>query len=174
MVPSSSVLISRLVYSVLLFSFDAQVFGQNANSSATVCADNGSDWYTDFVGETPCATYQRLRQVCSSQYELGILDTTAIPGDDCSGESMECCCNSISFALSMLCMTCQRGLGPSEEGYDALSGSYGNYLKTSWISVCSPVTNQKLPSDIQEGVCDNRIRIFDNLYSLFWDDGSWS
>jgi hypothetical protein len=33
----------------------------------TVCATDQLDWYTSVVGETPCRTYERLRQTCDSR-----------------------------------------------------------------------------------------------------------
>ena len=30
-----------------------------------------------------------------------------------------------------------------------------------------------LPADIQTAVCNNKIKIFDDLYSLFWATGAW-
>lgn len=46
-----------------------------AAADLTVCSGTGMDWYTDMVGETPCTTYQRLRQICNSQcaYILGVV-----------------------------------------------------------------------------------------------------
>jgi hypothetical protein len=35
--------------------------------NATVCATDQLDWYTSVVGETPCRTYERLRQICDSR-----------------------------------------------------------------------------------------------------------
>ena len=31
----------------------------------------------------------------------------------------------------------------------------------------------RLPTDIQTAVCNQKIKIFDHLYSLFWSEGSW-
>ncbi|KAL0064613.1 hypothetical protein AAF712_008439 [Marasmius tenuissimus] len=31
----------------------------------------------------------------------------------------------------------------------------------------------RLPADIQSGVCNQEIKIYDGLYDIFWDDGSW-
>jgi hypothetical protein len=36
----------------------------SATPNAIVCATNQLDWYTSVVGESPCRTYERLRQIC--------------------------------------------------------------------------------------------------------------
>jgi hypothetical protein len=33
----------------------------------TACATDQLDWYTSVVGETPCRTYERLRQTCDAR-----------------------------------------------------------------------------------------------------------
>ena len=33
----------------------------------TTCLTDEMDWYTNVVGETPCRTYERLRQLCDAQ-----------------------------------------------------------------------------------------------------------
>ncbi|KAK0243739.1 hypothetical protein EDD85DRAFT_897346 [Armillaria nabsnona] len=111
------------------------VFGQDH----TQCADNGSDWYTSVVGETPCRTYERLRKLCNSQYVLGALNPNT-PPDMCDDQIADCCCNSIAFGLSMLCLTCQQGIG-NGNGIDAGVGAYQLYLKHGTNSFCTPNTN---------------------------------
>jgi hypothetical protein len=95
----------------------------------TVCPTNQTDWYFAQVGETPCTTYQRLRQICDDRCayrpprpersradsrpcadiacvyidQVGNFSATA-PGDTCNSEVNTCCCNSIAWALSMLCL----------------------------------------------------------------------
>ncbi|KAF5341464.1 hypothetical protein D9758_013947 [Tetrapyrgos nigripes] len=131
------------------------------------CADGGLDWYTNVVGETPCKTYERLRQICDPQYEVGRLNRNT-PPDICK-RGHECCCNSISFGLSMLCLSCQQGFSHDPTGLDAVNGTYKTYLNN-----CSPVTNKSFTDDIQAAVCKNNIKIFDDMYDrIFWDDGSW-
>ncbi|KAK0457440.1 uncharacterized protein EV420DRAFT_1643782 [Desarmillaria tabescens] len=117
----------------------------------TQCVDSGSDWYTSVTGETPCRTYERLRKICNSNYVLGALGPKT-PPDTCDDQVADCCCNSIAFGLSMLCLTCQRGIGSSGNGIDA--GAFTN--------------------DIQTAVCNNELKIHDNFYDrVFWSDGSW-
>ncbi|KZP30186.1 hypothetical protein FIBSPDRAFT_146198 [Athelia psychrophila] len=136
----------------------------------TACKTTSLDWYTSVVGETPCQTYQSLRQICNAEYTVGAL-STATPPDSCNDQVAACCCNSISFALSMLCLNCQQGVGSGvagDSGYDAGVGAYQDYLGT-----CAPNVNQSLPTNIQAAVCNEKIKIDDNLYTLFWGDGSW-
>ncbi|KAI0346071.1 hypothetical protein BDW22DRAFT_1352063 [Trametopsis cervina] len=139
----------------------------------TVCADSGMDWYTSVVGETPCTTYQKLRQICNRDYRVGIQNVNT-PPDTCDEQVADCCCNSVSFALSMLCLTCQQGFSHSSVGYDAGQGAYQDYLRGSRTSgFCSPNTNQSLPTAIQNAVCNQNIKIANDLYGLFWTDGAW-
>ncbi|KAK0487884.1 hypothetical protein IW261DRAFT_652676 [Armillaria novae-zelandiae] len=138
----------------------------------TQCADNGSDWYTSVVGETPCRTYERLRKICNSQYVLGALSTKT-PPDTCDDQLASCCCNSIAFGLSMLCLTCQHGRG-NGNGIDAGAGSYQQYLMHGSNSFCTPNTNTSFTNDIQTAVCNNELKIHNNFYDrVFWSDGSW-
>jgi len=136
----------------------------------TTCKTTSLDWYTTTVGETPCQTYQRLRQICNSAYTVGSLSPST-PPDTCNDQVGGCCCNSISFALSMLCLNCQQGVGSGingDSGIDAGVGAYQDYLGT-----CAPNVNQSLPADIQAAVCNNKIKVDNDLYTLFWGDGSW-
>jgi hypothetical protein len=41
--------------------------GVDASQNATVCPTDQLDWYTSVVGESPCRTYERLRQICDEQ-----------------------------------------------------------------------------------------------------------
>jgi len=136
----------------------------------TTCKTTSLDWYTSTVGETPCQTYQRLRQICNAAYTVGSLSPST-PPDTCNDQVDDCCCNSISFALSMLCLNCQQGVGSGingDNGIDAGVGAYQEYLGT-----CQPNVNKSLPNDIQAAVCNDKIKIDDDLYSLFWSDGAW-
>ncbi|KIJ67430.1 hypothetical protein HYDPIDRAFT_108200 [Hydnomerulius pinastri MD-312] len=139
----------------------------------TTCAGNLTDWYTNAVGETACETYQRLRQICNPQYQVPSFRPNT-PGDQCDDQLQECCCNSISWALSMLCMNCQWDApgGPSI-GIDAGTGAYAMYRAPTG-PFCAPGTNQSLPADIQTAVCNSGIKLDNFLYELFWVDGSWS
>ncbi|KAH9846431.1 hypothetical protein C2E23DRAFT_949568 [Lenzites betulinus] len=155
------------VCSILWSSLSRGVAGATRAAGNTTCASTQLDWYTDVVGETPCATYQKLRQICNPDYLVPQMNTDT-PGDTCSDQLSTCCCNSISWALSMLCMNCQYDLTPggSDSGIDAGAGAYGIYSRT-----CGKPLNQTLPTDIQTAVCNKAIKLDDNLYSLFWVNG---
>lgn len=117
-------------------------------------------------------TYQRLRQICNPSYQVPNFRQNT-PGDQCDDQLQSCCCNSISWALSMLCMNCQWDVdGGSVAGIDAGVGAYGMYRSPSG-PFCSPGTNESLPSDIQAAVCNKDIKLANFLYGLFWNDGSW-
>ncbi|OJT13646.1 hypothetical protein TRAPUB_9835 [Trametes pubescens] len=124
------------------------------------------DWYTDVVGETPCATYQRLRQICNPDYQVEQFNSNT-PGDSCDDQLSSCCCNSVSWALSMLCLNCQYDTAGGDIGLDAGAGAYGLYTHS-----CGKPQNKTLPADIQTAVCNKEIKIDRNLYSLFWDTGA--
>ncbi|KAK0187608.1 hypothetical protein F5146DRAFT_934378 [Armillaria mellea] len=138
----------------------------------TQCVDSGSDWYTSVVGETPCRTYERLRQMCNSDYVLGALNPNT-PPDTCNDQVADCCCNSIAFGLSMMCLTCQQGIGSSGNGIDAGVGAYQLYLKHGSSTFCAPNTNKSFTTDIQAAVCNNNLKIHNDFYVDFWSDGSW-
>ncbi|KAJ4479051.1 hypothetical protein J3R30DRAFT_2710515 [Lentinula aciculospora] len=127
------------------------------------------------VGESPCTTYERLRQICNPPFQVGTMSTNT-PSDACDEQVADCCCNSVAFTLSMLCLNCQQGTGSSGNGYDAGQGAYQLYLQGSrspgqW---CSPVVNTSLPNNIDTAVCDRGIKIIDDIRTgLFWADGSW-
>ncbi|KAI0351453.1 hypothetical protein OH77DRAFT_939571 [Trametes cingulata] len=159
------------LFSLLLFLSLASsalwhgVFGREAGN--TTCASGQLDWYTSVVGETPCATYQRLRQICNGDYQVPAFRNLT-PGDNCDDQVSACCCNSIAWSLSMLCMNCQYDTQPGDTGIDAGTGGYGMYT-----SLCGKPQNQTLPKDIQTAVCNREIKLDRNLYSLFWGDGAW-
>ncbi|KIM77383.1 hypothetical protein PILCRDRAFT_825342 [Piloderma croceum F 1598] len=139
------------------------------NAQGNTSCQSGStslDWYTNSVGETPCQTYQRMRQICNSNYVVGSLSLTSAP-DVCDDQVSGCCCNSISYALLMLCLNCQQDKGQGTSGFDGGPGLYEAYLDK-----CTPVYNQTLPGDIQWAVCNDKIKVFDDLYSLFWTSGA--
>ncbi|KAF7308264.1 hypothetical protein HMN09_00674300 [Mycena chlorophos] len=131
------------------------------------CNGTGMDWYKEMVGETPCQTYQSLRQICNPEYQVG-LQSVNTPPDECSDQVSECCCNNVAFALSMLCLNCQQNIGTGS-GIDAGVGAYADYLGT-----CNSTTAVVgLPSDIQTAVCNQKIKIDDDLYTNGWPDGAW-
>ncbi|KAG2148951.1 hypothetical protein DEU56DRAFT_978178 [Suillus clintonianus] len=133
----------------------------------TTCYSSKLDWYTSAVGETPCMTYQRLRQICNSSYEVGDFSQSP-PVWFCDDHIADCCCNSVAFALGMLCMNCQEDAVTGE--IDAAPGMYTAYLAT-----CGTPTNQSLPASIQQAVCNENIKIDNFLYNgSYWTDGSWN
>ncbi|KAH9935275.1 uncharacterized protein B0H18DRAFT_408059 [Fomitopsis serialis] len=140
----------------------------------TTCAGSALDWYTNAVGETPCMTYQRLRQICNSDYEVPSFRPNT-PGDNCDDQRAECCCNSISWALSMLCMNCQLDVGgSSDNGIDAGVTAYYMYrFSDSNGQYCGDGTNQTLSPAVQSAVCNQYIRLDGFLYDLFWVKGDW-
>ncbi|EPS94395.1 hypothetical protein FOMPIDRAFT_62406, partial [Fomitopsis schrenkii] len=141
----------------------------------TTCAGSMLDWYTDVVGETPCMTYQRLRQICNSEYEVPSFRSSS-PGDNCDDQVSACCCNSIAWALSSLCQNCQWDVDSgSPNGLDALLWRWHQ------SNVCSShmahgalvlISRTSLPADIEEAVCNLGIKLENFLYSLFWNTGS--
>ncbi|EJF61027.1 P-loop containing nucleoside triphosphate hydrolase protein [Dichomitus squalens LYAD-421 SS1] len=140
---------------------------QFANAGNTTCASSQLDWYTSVVGESPCVTYQRLRQICNNDYQVPTFRTNT-PGDQCDDQVASCCCNTVAFQLSMLCMNCQYDTQPGDQiGIDAGVGAYTLYRQT-----CGAGTNHSLPDDIQSAVCNLNIRLDNYLYGG-WDDGSW-
>ncbi|KIK64696.1 hypothetical protein GYMLUDRAFT_399237 [Collybiopsis luxurians FD-317 M1] len=160
-----TLLLLNLLFSILItFS----------NADNLACSGTGLDWYTNLVGETPCTTYQKLRQICNPSFQVGVMNPNT-PPDACNDQVADCCCNSVAFGLSMLCLNCQKGTGSQGIGYDAGKGAYQLYLQGSGSSqTCSPVTNQSLPSEIDTAVCNKGIKIIDDLYSrLYWSTGDW-
>ncbi|KAF9256807.1 hypothetical protein L218DRAFT_965960 [Marasmius fiardii PR-910] len=137
------------------------------------CNDTGLDWYTGKVGETPCRTYERLRQICNSNFRVGQMNPNT-PPDFCNEQVAGCCCNNIAFSLAMLCLTCQQGVGTAGNGIDAGVGAYQLYLTGDRTNgFCQPQTNKSLPADVQSAVCNQNINIYDDLYNIMWDDGQW-
>lgn len=133
------------------------------------CIGKDLDWYTSVVGETPCRTYERLRQICNSNFQVGVMNINT-PPDYCTDQVGDCCCNSIAFSLSMLCLNCQLD-NNSQNGIDAGAGAYQMYLAAQ--SNPCPVSNQSLPERIQTATCNKNMKIMDGIYSLFWSTGDW-
>ncbi|KAH9935276.1 uncharacterized protein B0H18DRAFT_975070 [Fomitopsis serialis] len=143
----------------------------------TTCASNALDWYTDASGKHHVRmTYQRLRQICNSQYEVPSMPF-ALPGDLCNDQLGFCCCNSISYALSMLCFNCQWLANTTQDphGWDADDPT--TFYLYHWSNpgatgvYCGDGTNQTLPANIQSAVCNENIRLDDFLYTVFWNSG---
>ncbi|KAH0835788.1 hypothetical protein J3R83DRAFT_9632 [Lanmaoa asiatica] len=147
-------------------------FSDVVEAGNTTCAGNLTDWYTNAVGETACETYQRLRQICNRDYQVPSFRPNT-PGDYCDDQLADCCCNSISWALSMLCMNCQWDvIGGSSTGIDAGVGAYAMYRNSSG-TFCNPGTNQSLPTDVQTSACNAGIKLDNFLYELIWTNGAW-
>ncbi|KZP30122.1 hypothetical protein FIBSPDRAFT_850840 [Athelia psychrophila] len=94
--------------------------------------------------------------------------------DRCIEENSACCCNNIAFALSMLCINCQSGGGspvPNTWYTTGLGGPSGTYQ--TYLGACSPNVNTSFPTEIQEAVCEKKIKIADDLYTIWWPSGAW-
>ncbi|KAI0728161.1 hypothetical protein C8Q72DRAFT_412054 [Fomitopsis betulina] len=149
-------------------------------SPLSSCYGNSTtlDWYIDAVGETPCMTYQRLRQICNIKYQTPswAIDATT---DQCDDPLSTCCCNSIAWSVRMLCINCQWDeFGTTDPGHSANPGAYYVYRWSSGVvnqgNYCGDGWNQTLPDSLQLAVCQNRVRLEDFLYKIFWPDGSWN
>ncbi|KAF5374331.1 hypothetical protein D9758_004679 [Tetrapyrgos nigripes] len=138
----------------------------------TTCVDSGLDWYYNLVGESPCVTYERIRQICNPNYEVPTFSLVA-PPDVCNDQVHDCCCNEIAFMLSMFCLNCQQGFSKSSSGYDAPKGTYQSYLKGGGDSFCSPNSNDSFPTKVQTAVCNKQIRVLNGLYGTRWSEGDW-
>lgn len=100
-----------------------------------------------------------------------------LPPDHCDEQVGDCCCNSIAFTLSMLCLNCQQGVRRND-GFDAAPGTYQRYLRKSTEEgspTCSPARNRILPAVVQRGVCNEDIKLLNSFYGEgpFWEDGAW-
>ncbi|KAI0683050.1 hypothetical protein C8Q76DRAFT_772517 [Earliella scabrosa] len=149
----------------------------SAHAGNTTCASGQLEWYSSVVGESPCVTYERLRQICNPDYQVPNFRPFT-PGDQCDDQVSACCCNTVAFQLSMLCMNCQY---VTEEGnvigIDAGVGAYDLYRQNCGqervaIHRQSDSTPLRLPDDIQRAVCNKDIRL-DNFVYGGWDDGAW-
>ncbi|KAI0373859.1 hypothetical protein BV20DRAFT_977515 [Pilatotrama ljubarskyi] len=160
--PGITLLILGYVWTLLLIATPS-VLGGN-----TTCASDQLDWYTSVVGESPCMTYQRLRQICNNDYQVPDFRPHA-PGDNCDDQISTCCCNTVAFQLSMLCMNCQQDkVAGNQINVNAGVGTYALYRAS-----CGAGTNRSLPTDIQAAVCNENIKLDDILYDPGWDDGEW-
>ncbi|EIW84698.1 hypothetical protein CONPUDRAFT_134640 [Coniophora puteana RWD-64-598 SS2] len=164
-----TLVLSPVISLLVAFSALVSLFSNGVSAQGNVtCATNFTNWYSDVVGETPCMTYYRLRSICNAQYQVPSFRPNT-PGDNCDDQVADCCCNSISWALSMLCMNCQQDVSTTT-GIDAGKGAYQMYLDNMG---CSPNTNMSLPSNIKLATCNTGVRLQNFLYGLFWNDGSW-
>ncbi|KZT70960.1 hypothetical protein DAEQUDRAFT_154106 [Daedalea quercina L-15889] len=165
-----------LAQAAIILSFFSTFTSGSATSS---CYGNSTtlDWYIDAVGETPCMTYQQLRQICNSNYQTPSWDIDA-PTDQCDDPLSTCCCNSIAWSIRMLCINCQWDeFGTSDPGHSANAGAYYQYRWSTGTpnsgTYCGDGWNQTLQEGIQQIVCERGIQLSDFLYSIFWPDGSW-
>ncbi|KAJ7792488.1 hypothetical protein B0H13DRAFT_2172509 [Mycena leptocephala] len=70
--------------------------------------------------------------------------------------------------MTNLCpRSCQQDIGTGT-GFDAGVGAYQDYL-----GPCGSPQTFKLPTDIQTAVCNEKIKIDDDIYTNGWSDGSW-
>ncbi|KAI0734898.1 hypothetical protein C8Q72DRAFT_331117 [Fomitopsis betulina] len=138
------------------------------------------DWYIDAVEETPCMTYQKLRQICNSDYQTPLWSEEIHVADTCEDPiSSICCCNSIAWSVRNLCINCQwDAAGTTDTG---TSGRAGDFYRWRWSTMtvnegiyCGDGWNQTLPENVQLAVCQKGIRLADFLYDIFWPDGSWN
>ncbi|KAK1221414.1 hypothetical protein PQX77_015771 [Marasmius sp. AFHP31] len=142
------------------------------DGGVTRCEDTGLDWYEKAVGETPCKTYERLRQICNRDFRVPDM-RKGLNVDRCSDQLASCCCNTIAYSLRMLCYTCQRGMGQPSYGMDVKPGAYQIYLKSE-NKTCPNESRRRLLDDVQSAVCDSGIKIFKGLYGkTVWDNGSF-
>ncbi|EPS97701.1 hypothetical protein FOMPIDRAFT_1127896 [Fomitopsis schrenkii] len=161
---------SRLAASFLLF---LQMLPISA-SPLSSCYGNSTtlDWYIDAVGETPCtlgATYQKLRQICNSNYQTPSWPINT-PTDQCDDPLSSCCCNSVAWSVRMLCIK-YVPISPTAMANNVFPG-----LSCQWdqFGTTDPGHSAStLPESIQLAVCQNGVRLEDFLYSIFWADGSW-
>ncbi|QRW09310.1 P-loop containing nucleoside triphosphate hydrolase protein [Ceratobasidium sp. AG-Ba] len=95
----------------------------------TTCKTTSLDWFTQSVGETPCRTYERLRQTCNPSYLVGSLSPDP-PGNQCDDQLLG-----------------SREWGHGDTGFDAAAGSYQIFL-----GKCGAGTNQSLPTITQKAL----------------------
>ncbi|EPT04127.1 hypothetical protein FOMPIDRAFT_1114674 [Fomitopsis schrenkii] len=141
-------------------------------SPLSSCYGNSTtlDWYINAVGETPCMTYQKLRQICNRKYQTPSwpIDT---PTDQCDDPISTCCCNSIAWSVRMLCINCQWDeYGTTDPGHSADVSRGPHYICGS---ACTSTSCLRLPETVQRAVHQHGVRLEDFLYNIFWTDGSW-
>ncbi|KZP30184.1 hypothetical protein FIBSPDRAFT_884449 [Athelia psychrophila] len=101
---------------------------------------------------------------------LTISTTIAVGNTTCATDSLDCVWVVVPFQyLFNPSSSCQQGTGSGvgqDFGIDGPDGLYDVYLDG-----CAPVANSTLPTDIQAAVCNDKIKIEDDLYSIFPGDG---
>ncbi|OBZ71690.1 hypothetical protein A0H81_08587 [Grifola frondosa] len=115
----------------------------------------------------------RLRRLCNADYQVPEMDLHyTVTTDTCSESFSDCCCNSLSFALAMLCLNCQVGAEHmNKTEYDAPVGLYPWYLQSG--ESVDPILC-RLPANIQTAVCSANIPSPDFLYDYYNAGGTWS
>lgn len=132
------------------------------------CIDGAVGWYTQSVGETPCRTYERLRQQCNPHFRTPNMAST-VPPDTCDDKNPTCCCNSLAFSLAMLCMNCQFGAGTNAaNGINAGDGAYPAYVET-----CHPPLNSSLPQQLDSFFCTSPSIPEYLVTTSFFPTGQW-
>ncbi|KAI0760337.1 hypothetical protein C8Q74DRAFT_220667 [Fomes fomentarius] len=164
---SSMVLLAQILLGVV---FSPVCWTRVVSRGETECLTGELDWYTSVVGETPCTTYQRLRQICNTSYQVLFLPLE-VPPDMCSDPIPYCCCNYIAYQLSMLCLNCQYDtvLNGTEGGIGAPGDAFERYLAS-----CPNGTGRRLSQDVQDAVCNEGLRLDDYLYNGGTEGGSWN
>ncbi|KAH7092709.1 hypothetical protein BKA62DRAFT_723351 [Auriculariales sp. MPI-PUGE-AT-0066] len=138
--------------------------------SNTKCKDPSVTWWNNQDGLNPCEQYAALRKNCDSGYEVPVLNPNT-PPDQCLSQNKSCCCNSVAFSLSMLCLQCQQGVGSGrsgDTGIDAGTGAYQQYLNG-----CPSPTKKALPPLVQTAVCNSGLKLLAYEYDFSWDTGDW-
>ncbi|KAJ3889589.1 hypothetical protein GG344DRAFT_66990 [Lentinula edodes] len=116
------------------------------------CSGTGLDWYIDMVGESPCTTYERLRQICNPSFQVGVMNVNT-PPDACNEQVV------VNKVLEQAAMGLTQVKAPT----------------SSTCRVLVRPDNGAAPSRTR--VCDRNIKIIDDIRTgLFWSDGScvWS
>ncbi|KAI0754453.1 hypothetical protein C8Q80DRAFT_368931 [Daedaleopsis nitida] len=123
------------------------------------CSGPNLDWYTEIVGETPCETYVGLRQICNPDFHVDKSNIDfGTSGAMCGDTNTACCCNSISWQLSLLCMNC---LFDPDELVSVTEEAFPRYL-----SGCGAGLNGSLPNAVQNAVCETNVRIDDWFFDV--------
>ncbi|KAJ6602107.1 hypothetical protein B0H10DRAFT_2230327 [Mycena sp. CBHHK59/15] len=160
------------------------VAADNLTQVALTCNGTGMDWHSVMVGETPCQTYQKLCQICNPEcasaspplclptqtddflffraVTVGMMNTV-IPPDTCSDPVSGCCCNSIEWALSMLCLNCQQDIGTTNR--------HRRLLRLPGLVQQPPVVQPARGHPDRVG--NEPIRIEDYIYVNGWPSGAW-
>ncbi|KAH7339020.1 hypothetical protein B0J17DRAFT_706283 [Rhizoctonia solani] len=161
-----------LVYSMLAVLSLVSINGVRAGN--TTCLNNSMGWFTQPVRETPCSC---------GVFQVGNMDYIA-PGDQCLDQLGEvifklfphnvsknavlgtCCCNSAAFSLSMLCISCQYGVGSGVNGNYGIDAPIRSvpYMRTSVFIDMGLRTNHQA----QKAVCNAKLKIPSYAYGPSW------